>query len=43
VVLLIDQRYGTHRYRSLLPSEWKPMKIKTLSQFAEDLHRFWEQ
>jgi DNA excision repair protein ERCC-2 len=43
VVLLIDQRYGTYRYRSLLPSEWKPKKIKSLSQFAEDLHKFWDQ
>ena len=43
VILLIDQRYGTYRYRSLLPSEWKPEKIKSLSQFDEDLHRFWNQ
>jgi DNA excision repair protein ERCC-2 len=43
VVLLIDQRYGTYRYRSLMPSEWKPKKIKSLSQFAEDLHKFWNQ
>ena len=43
VVLLIDQRYGTHRYRSLLPAEWKPVKINSLSEFAEDLQAFWDQ
>jgi DNA excision repair protein ERCC-2 len=43
VVLLIDQRYGTRRYRSLLPAEWKPVKINSLSEFAEDLQAFWDQ
>jgi DNA excision repair protein ERCC-2 len=43
VVLLIDQRYGTYRYRSLLPTEWKPIKIKSQSQFTEDLQKFWGQ
>ena len=43
VVLLIDQRYGTYRYRSLLPPEWNPKKVKRLSQFTEDLQEFWGQ
>ena len=42
-VLLIDQRYGTYRYRSLLPTEWKPIKVKSLPQFTEDLQEFWDQ
>jgi len=42
-VLLIDRRYGTHRYRSLLPIEWKPIKVRIPSQFAEDLQKFWGQ
>jgi DNA excision repair protein ERCC-2 len=43
VVLLIDQRYGTYRYRSLLPTEWQPIKVKSLSQLTEDLQAFWGQ
>ena len=43
VVLIIDQRYGTHRYRSLLPAEWRPVKVRSGEQLAEDLHRFWGQ
>jgi Rad3-related DNA helicase len=43
VVVLIDRRYGTQRYRSLLPIEWKPIKVKSPSQFGEDLQNFWGQ
>lgn len=43
VVLLIDRRYGTRHYRSLLPTEWKPVKLKHPSQFTENLQRFWDQ
>jgi DNA excision repair protein ERCC-2 len=43
VVLLVDQRYATHRYRSLLPVEWEPIKVRDQEQFAEDLQRFWNQ
>jgi DNA excision repair protein ERCC-2 len=43
VVLLVDQRYATHRYRSLLPVEWEPIKVHNQEQFAEDLQRFWNQ
>jgi DNA excision repair protein ERCC-2 len=43
VVVLIDRRYGTNRYRSLLPIEWKPIKVKSPSQFGEDLQKFWGQ
>ena len=41
VVLLIDQRYGTHRYRSLLPVEWKPAFIQTEAQMVRELEMFW--
>jgi DNA excision repair protein ERCC-2 len=41
VVLLIDQRYATHRYRSLFPAEWEPIRVRDQEQFAEDLQRFW--
>ncbi len=42
VVLLIDRRYGTHRYRSLLPPEWKPVRVRSLSRFTQDLQKFWD-
>ena len=41
VVLLIDQRYATHRYRSLFPFEWQPIKVQDQEQFAEKLQKFW--
>jgi DNA excision repair protein ERCC-2 len=40
-VLLIDQRYGTYRYKSLLPREWKPIPLQNEQQLAEGLQRFW--
>ncbi len=43
VVLLIDRRYGTHRYRSLFPVEWRPIRVQDQKQFAENLKRFWKQ
>jgi DNA excision repair protein ERCC-2 len=43
VVLLIDQRYGTHRYRSLLPAEWRPVKMQSGEQLTEALQEFWDQ
>ncbi len=43
VVLLIDQRYGTHRYRSLLPAEWRPVKMRSEKQLTEALQKFWQR
>ena len=43
VVLLIDQRYGTHRYRSLLPAEWRPVKVQSGEQLTDALQKFWNQ
>jgi len=43
VVLLVDQRYATHRYRTMLPVEWEPIKVQDQEQFAEDLQRFWKR
>ncbi len=43
VVLLVDQRYATHRYRTMLPVEWEPIKVRDQEQFAEDLQRFWKR
>ena len=41
VVLLIDQRYGTHRYRSHLPGEWDPVKVQSQEQLTQALQKFW--
>jgi DNA excision repair protein ERCC-2 len=41
VVLLIDQRYGTYRYKSLLPQNWYPIRVLNEHKFADDLHQFW--
>ncbi len=43
VVLLIDQRYATHRYRSLFPMEWEPIRVQDQEQFAKKLQEFWGQ
>ena len=43
VVLLIDQRYATHRYRSLFPVEWQPIRVQDQKQLAERLQKFWSQ
>lgn len=43
VVLLIDQRYGTHRYRSLFPGEWKPVNVQNPEQLTQALQKFWSQ
>ena len=42
VVLLIDQRYSTHRYKSLLPAYWNLISASNERQFAEALQRFWK-
>jgi DNA excision repair protein ERCC-2 len=42
VILLIDQRYGTHRYRSHLPAEWDLVKVQNREQLTRALHNFWE-
>ena len=41
VVMLIDQRFGTHRYRSLLPREWKPLYSHNGQRLEEQLLQFW--
>ncbi|MEE4265421.1 MAG: ATP-dependent DNA helicase [Desulfobacteraceae bacterium] len=43
VVLLIDQRYGTHRYRSLLPAEWRPVRVQSGEQLGQALQKFWKR
>jgi DNA excision repair protein ERCC-2 len=41
VVLLIDQRYATYRYKSLIPGHWEPVRVKNEHQLANYLQKFW--
>lgn len=41
VVLLIDKRFSTFRYKSLLPSWWRPARMPGDADFRKDLERFW--
>jgi len=43
VVLLIDQRFSTSRYKSLFPAEWRPVRIGNENQLEEGVQRFWRQ
>jgi DNA excision repair protein ERCC-2 len=40
-VVLIDQRFATHRYRRLLPREWNPIRISGDAQLRQQLQQFW--
>jgi len=41
VVLLIDKRFATFRYRSLFPDYWTPVVIQHHKQLETDLGSFW--
>ena len=41
VVLLIDQRYATYRYQSLIPGHWEPVRVQDENQLANYLQKFW--
>jgi DNA excision repair protein ERCC-2 len=43
VVLLIDRRFDTHRYRTLLPSHWRPVRVDGTRSLAEALRSFWSR
>ena len=43
VVLLIDNRFSTPRYRSLFPNEWVPVMVQGKRQLRNVLQRFWNQ
>ena len=42
VVLLIDQRYATFRYRSLLLKQWSTIRVQNQQQLSEELEKFWQ-
>lgn len=43
-ILLIDDRFGSQRYKELFPGEWKHYKaVKNTAQLRENLNLFWNQ
>lgn len=42
VVVLIDRRYASHRYRCLLPAHWRPVGVAPAADLAERVGRFWQ-
>ncbi len=41
VVFLIDDRFSSYRYRSLLPGEWEPVRIGNEEEAERALKKFW--
>jgi Rad3-related DNA helicase len=41
VVVLIDSRYGQHRYSHLLPVHWEVIRIGNMPDFQRKLADFW--
>ncbi|HEY7699773.1 MAG TPA: ATP-dependent DNA helicase, partial [Vicinamibacteria bacterium] len=40
-VLLVDERFGERRYRSLFPAGWRPSVVRSSEELREELDRFW--
>jgi DNA excision repair protein ERCC-2 len=43
VVLLIDKRFSTFRYRTFFPSTWNPVKVQDEKKLETGLKVFWEK
>lgn len=43
VVILVDERYRSFRYKSLFPSGWRPVFIRNPDQVAKTLENFWSK
>jgi DNA excision repair protein ERCC-2 len=41
VVILVDDRYNSFRYKSLFPANWKPVMAKTKEEVERVLGKFW--
>jgi DNA excision repair protein ERCC-2 len=41
-IMLLDDRYTTARYRSLLPTHWHPVRVFTEVQLIRQLRAFWD-
>jgi Rad3-related DNA helicase len=42
VVVLMDQRFTTARYATLLPAVWRPLAVPAAGHLAWGLRSFWE-
>lgn len=43
VVLLVDERFSTSRYRSLFPGEWRPKRLHSPEELGPILEQFWNK
>ena len=43
VVVLVDDRYKSYRYKSLFPVNWKPVAVNSISDLNRELEKFWDQ
>jgi DNA excision repair protein ERCC-2 len=41
-VMLIDDRYATAHYRSLLPEHWQPIRVRDETDMEKQLQKFWK-
>ena len=42
IVLLVDQRYASYSYRSMLPKHWQPFRIRNTGDLEVALDNFWK-
>lgn len=42
IILLLDERFSTYRYRQMFPAEWEQPVLCTLDSVAEKSGAFWE-
>lgn len=42
VILLVDERFATSRYRALFPEEWSDAKVLSKEELKEALEEFWQ-
>lgn len=43
VVVLVDDRYKSYRYKSLFPINWKPVTVNAKEQLDRVLEKFWDK
>ena len=42
IILLLDERFSSYRYRQMFPAEWENPSFCTLGTVEEQTRRFWE-
>jgi len=43
VVLMMDERFSDYVYKNLFPSEWNPVKVRSLHIATKIIHNFWNK